>query len=221
MHTNGNENARQDEREDERENERENERDSALAIAILAAGASRRLGQPKQLLRIGGDSLLQRAVDTAHALGGGRVLLLLGAQADACWASLRPGPNRDRTERVDVPGYAEGMSASVRAAASCVDGDPAIARLLVMLVDQHAVDIAWLRQLRALGAAYPQRMVASVHEGVRGAPAVFPRSEFPALRNLSGDFGARALLRARGDTVEFRAPHAPGDIDTPEDLPSP
>jgi molybdenum cofactor cytidylyltransferase len=217
MHTNGNENAH----EDEREHERVDDRDAALAVAILAAGASRRLGQPKQLLRIGEDSLLQRAVDTAHTLGGGRVLLLLGAQADACWASLRPGPNRDRTERVDVPDHAEGMSASVRAATSCLDGDPSIARMLVMLVDQYAVDIAWLRQLRALGAAYPQRMVASVHAGVRGAPAVFPRSEFPALRALSGDFGARALLRARGDTVEFRAPHAPGDIDTPDDLPSP
>jgi molybdenum cofactor cytidylyltransferase len=193
------------------------DRDPRLAIAILAAGASRRLGQPKQLLRYDGETLLQRAVDAARGAGAARMLLMLGANAQACWDALR---DRSDLERIDVPDVDEGMAASLRAAVMRVEHEHAIERLLVMLVDQPAVDAAWLRQLRELGLAYPQRMIASVHTGVRAAPAIFPRIEFQALLRLRGDAGARGLLRARGDTVEFPAPHPPGDIDTPQDVPN-
>lgn len=185
------------------------------AIAILAAGGSSRLGQPKQLVRWRGASLLQHAVDTATAVAP-RVLLTLGADAGALWRTLRAPPS---LERVDVPDHRDGMSASLRAAAMLADADPAAQRLLVMLVDQYAVDGAWLRGLLALSDAHPQRMVASRYDGLRGVPAVFPRSAFSALAALRGDRGARALLRDDPDPIDFTAPHAPGDVDTPAQMP--
>jgi molybdenum cofactor cytidylyltransferase len=184
-------------------------------IAILAAGASTRLGQPKQLLQWRGSSLLQRAVDTACAVSP-RVLLTLGADADALWRTLRVPPE---LERIDVSDHGDGLSASMRAAAAHVGSDAAVDRLLVMLVDQYAVDAEWLHAMLALADANPQRMVASRYNGIRGVPAVFPRSAFAALAALHGDQGARTLLRNEDDPIDYIAPHAPGDVDTPEQIP--
>jgi molybdenum cofactor cytidylyltransferase len=185
------------------------------AIAILAAGASTRLGQPKQLVQWRGTSLLQHAVDTACAASP-HVLLMLGADADALWRTLRAPPT---LMRVDVLDHRDGLSASMRAAVARAECDAMIDRLLVTLVDQYAVDVEWLRSLLVLADTHPQRMVASRYDGVRGVPAIFPRSAFAALAALRGDQGARALLRDEDDPIDYIAPHAPGDVDTPEQIP--
>lgn len=189
----------------------------STVIAILAAGDSNRLGQPKQLVQWRGVSLMQHAVDTACTVAP-HVLLALGADADALWRTLRAPASLGR---VDVPDHREGLSASLRAAVAHVDADPAVDRLLVMLVDQYAVDETWLRGLLALADAHPRRMIASRYDGLRGVPAVFPRSVFAALAALHGDQGARALLRDEPDAIDFIAPHAPGDVDTPGQIPPP
>lgn len=185
------------------------------AVAILAAGGSHRLGRSKQLVEWRGLSLLQHAVDAATGVAP-RVLLTLGADADALWRSLRAPAS---LERVDVPDHREGMSASLRAAVARVAAEPATQRLLVMLVDQYAVDDAWLRGLLALADQHPQRMIASRYDGLRGVPAVFPRSTFTALAALRGDQGARALLRGETGAIDFIAPRPPGDVDTPAQMP--
>ena len=184
-------------------------------VAILAAGGSSRLGRPKQLVPWRGRSLLQHAVDSACTVAP-RVLLTLGTDADALWRTLRAPPS---LERVDVPDHRDGMSASLRAAVARVEADPTVDQLLVMLVDQYAVDAAWLRGLLALADAYPRRMVASRYDGLRGVPAVFPRSAFSELAALRGDQGARTLLRDEPDPIDFTAPQAPGDVDTPAQMP--
>ena len=186
------------------------------AIAILAAGASRRLGQPKQLVRVDGNTLLQRAVDAARATRA-EVWLALGSEGDPFWDSLR---DREALLRIDVPDASTGMSASLRAVARHAQAAK-IERLLVLLVDQHRVDSFWLTEMLQLSETFPERIIASVHEGLRGAPAVFPRARFDDLCRLEGDAGARHLLRSasHSDLVEFPAPRAPGDIDRIEDLP--
>ncbi len=184
-------------------------------IAILAAGDSTRLGQPKQLVQWRGRSLLQRAVDTACDVAP-RVLVTLGAHGDALWTTLHLPPT---LQRIDVTDHRDGLSASLRAVAKCVDPDTTVERLLVMLVDQYAVDAVWLRHLLALADTHPQRIIASHYDGVRGVPAVFPRSAFTALAALQGDAGARALLRDERDPIDHIAPHPPGDVDTPAQIP--
>lgn len=73
--------------------------------------------------------------------------------------------------------------------------------------------------LLTLADAHPQRMVASRYAGLRGVPAVFPRNTFTALAALRGDQGARALLRDDANPIDFIAPHASGDVDTPAQIP--
>ena len=188
------------------------------AIAILAAGRSSRLGRPKALVPWRGRTLLQRALDTAVAASP-RVIVALGADGDALWPTLVLPIGGAAVTRVDVRDTGDGLSASLRAVVAHADADPAIERLLVLLTDQYAVDAAWLRALLALAEAHPQRMIASRYDGVRGVPAVFPRAAFAALAALRGDRGARALLRDEHDPIDHPAPHPPGDVDTPADVP--
>lgn len=188
------------------------------AIAILAAGRSSRLGRPKALVPWHGRTLLQRALDTAVAASP-RVIVALGADGDALWQSLLLPTHGADIARVDVSDAGDGLSASLRAVVAHVDADPAIERLLVLLTDQYAVDAAWLRALLALAETHPQRMIASRYDGVRGVPAVFPRAAFAALAALRGDQGARTLLRDEHDPIDHPAPHPPGDVDTPADVP--
>jgi CTP:molybdopterin cytidylyltransferase MocA len=188
------------------------------AIAILAAGRSSRLGRPKALVSWRGRTLLQRALDTAAAVSP-RVIVALGADGDALWRSLLLPTHGADIARIDVRDADDGLSASLRAVVAHVDADPAIERLLVMLADQYAVDAAWLHALLALAEAHPQRMIASRYESVRGVPAVFPRATFSALAALRGDRGARTLLRDERDPIDHPAPHSPGDVDTPADVP--
>lgn len=188
------------------------------AIAILAAGRSSRLGRPKALVPWRGRTLLQRALDTAVAASP-RVIVALGIDGDALWRTLVLPAGGTAVARVDVRAAGDGLSASLRAVVAHVDADPAIERLLVLLTDQYAVDAAWLRALLALAKAHPQRMIASRYDGVRGVPAVFPRAAFAALAALRGDRGARTLLRDEQDPIDHAAPHPPGDVDTPADVP--
>ncbi len=188
------------------------------AIAILAAGRSSRLGRPKALVPWRGRTLLQRALDTAVAASP-RVIVALGADGDALWRTLVLPAGGAGVTRVDVRDADDGLSASLRAVVAHVDADPAIERLLVLLTDQYAVDAAWLRALLALAEAHPRRMIASRYDGVRGVPAVFPRAAFAALAALRGDQGARTLLRDEHDPIDHPAPHPPGDVDTPADVP--
>ena len=190
----------------------------STAVAILAAGRSSRLGQPKALVTWQGRSLLQRALDTACAVTP-RVVVALGADGDALWRTLLLSTQGTSIARVDVGAAGDGLSASLRAVVAQVDADPAVERLLVLLTDQYAVDAVWLHALLAQADAHPNRMVASRYDGVRGVPAVFPRAVFTALSTLRGDQGARTLLRDERDPVDHPAPHPPGDVDTPADLP--
>jgi CTP:molybdopterin cytidylyltransferase MocA len=190
----------------------------STAVAILAAGRSSRLGQPKALVQWQGRSLLQRALDTACAVTP-QVVIALGANGDALWRRLRLPADGADIARIDVADADDGLSASLRAVVAHADADAKVERLLVLLTDQYAVDETWLRALLALAAHHPGRMIASRYDDVRGVPAVFPRNAFAALAALRGDQGARALLRDETDPIDHPAPHPPGDVDVPTDIP--
>src|SRR5687768_3772545 len=85
----------------------------AHVAVVLAAGASRRLGQPKQALRRDGESLLHRAARLAMATAAQRVLVVLGARSDALAASIADLP----VECLDNDGWEEGLASSLRIAA--------------------------------------------------------------------------------------------------------
>ena len=178
-------------------------------MLLVAAGGSRRLGRPKQLVHLGGESLVRRATELALGVGAAWVGVVVGARAARVGAEIRGLPvSLIRNRR-----WREGLSASLRAGLTQVPRSAAY--LLVMTVDQWQLtsdDLACL--LRRVRPAAP---VAARYLGRLGVPAVFPRGWFGRLASLRGDAGAAALLRAteiEGVALE----RAAADLDVPGDL---
>ncbi|MEO0421201.1 MAG: nucleotidyltransferase family protein [Pseudomonadota bacterium] len=184
---------------------------------LLAAGASRRLGQPKQLVQWGGKALVARAVDAVLATSPH-----LAPVTVVTTSALRPAIARalagQPTLLLDNPfAEREGMASSLRLAVAAARSAQADA-LMIMLSDQPLIDAGALRRLLNAWIEAPGRAVASAYGEVSGGvPAVFPPSMFAALAGLRGDVGARAVLRATSFT-SVAMPEAALDIDRPEDL---
>ena len=184
-----------------------------LWVVILAAGGSRRFGSPKLLTRVGGESLLLRAVRLGQSCAGERCLVVLGARASRLAAELRPGR---RVRYTCNPRWREGLSASLSRGLASL---PRSARAaLILLADQHALAPRHLAALIQQWRRDPRAIVAAEWDGIRGPPVILPRAAFAAARRQRGDAGARALLRQPGPrVVTVPLPAARLDLDTPAD----
>ncbi len=182
-------------------------------VVLLAAGGARRFGSPKQLARVGGESLLRRAARVALASGPAGCVIVLGAHATRLRKELSGLPARVVVNRK----WRQGLASSLVAG---IDALPRSARAaLVFLADQAALGPADLVLLAAVSRARPAAIVATRAGGVLGPPAVLPRGQFRAVRRLRGDQGARELLRNPAlRVVAVEMPHAALDVDRPADL---
>lgn len=184
-----------------------------LQVIVLAAGAAKRFGSPKQLVRIGGRPLLHAVIGRGVAVGGHSVIVVLGAYAAELAPLLRHTPATVVVNRQ----WSEGMGSSIRAGMAALPG--AAEAVLILLADQPAVSTEDLRRLVSTWRRQPSLIVAALHGTTTGAPAIFPRWCFAELSSLRGDLGARTLLRRYVDrVVRVPMPSAAIDIDTPEDL---
>ena len=182
-------------------------------VLLLAAGASRRFGSPKQLARIGGETLLRRMARVAVESRPAGCFVVLGASATRLKRELRDLPITIVVNRQ----WRQGLSGSIRTGIAAL---PSTARAaLVLLVDQGAIGPADLELLAAAWRKAPRSIVAARADGVLGPPAILPRHLFTALRRLRGDQGARDLLRDPSRRViGFDLPGAAADVDRPADL---
>jgi molybdenum cofactor cytidylyltransferase len=153
------------------------------AAVVLAAGASTRLGEPKQLVKIGGETLLERAVRAAREAGCSPVIVVVH---DA--ALIEPMQAQGAQVLLNRRHY-EGMSTSIHVGVRWAEGMKADG-VVLMVCDQPAVTAEHLRKLMAAS-----EVTASAYAGRRGVPAYFPAGAFPELMELRGDAGARELLR--------------------------
>lgn len=178
-----------------------------IAAVILAAGAGRRMGGPKALLRIGDETLLHRAARLAQEAGCSPVVAVIGD-----WGTDQ---NDQGLQTILNPEAQEGMASSIRLGIGALP--PEVAATLILTVDQPAVDATLLEDLLALAARDPERPAACAYGGTLGIPALLPRRLFPDLMALRGDRGAKAiLLRENAATLPF--PGGEADLDTPADL---
>jgi molybdenum cofactor cytidylyltransferase len=185
---------------------------------ILAAGASRRLGQPKQLLPISGQPLLERSIDAALAVPAiWPVVVVLGAHAE----KIRPVAARRPVLLVENPAWAEGMASSLRTGlATLQQFSRRIDAALFALCDQPAFSAAAIERLLQERAASGASVVAARYGGHLGAPALIAREHFPELAHLVGDEGARQLFqRLPPESIKaIDLPELALDLDTPEDV---
>lgn len=194
--------------------------DFRCAALVLAAGSSSRLGRPKQLLRIQGESLLHRTARLALEAGCSPVYIVVGFEAQAMTHELLDLP----VEAVLNAGWTEGMGSSVRTGIHALrNADPRLDAVLLLVCDQPNLTAEHLRNLLARNRARhvegKKSVTASFYAGKAGVPAVFPQELFEEIAVCSGDQGARELIRAHAADVET-IPWAGGevDLDRPEDL---
>jgi molybdenum cofactor cytidylyltransferase len=185
-----------------------------LAAVILAAGGSSRMGQPKQLLKFRGTSLLRRAIDTALAVPTEQVIVVLGHAADQLMAECTP----TSATVVLNDQWMEGVSTSLRGGLAAVSSE---ARgVFIYPADMPLVTPEALRELahRQQVSGRPAAMTDA--GGVRGVPVFITRSLFPALMIQEGDVGGAQYLRGHPEAVEavhFDDPDLVRDVDRPED----
>ena len=180
---------------------------------LLAGGASRRLGFPKQLIEIDGEPLLRRVARALLATSPLDCVVVLGHEPERMRAALDGLPVRS----VVAEQHARGMSASLAAGIAALDAHCQAA--LVALTDQPALDAAHLIALRDAWRCAPDHAVASAYADTRGVPAVLPRAWFAEIAQLRGDVGARDLLRASDRAiVAIAAAALERDLDRPQDL---
>jgi molybdenum cofactor cytidylyltransferase len=187
-------------------------RDLGVAAIVLAAGASSRLGRMKQLLLFGGKPLVRHVVDAAAAAACSPVVVVVGAEA----GSVREALAGSQALAVENPEWREGIASSLRRGINALPGQ--VDAAIVLLCDQPAVSPALLQSLVATQRYTGQAIVACRWDHAIGPPALFLRERFPALLALSGDVGARSILRGAGDgatLVDFPDGHF--DVDTPAD----
>lgn len=185
----------------------------SLHLLILAAGAGTRFGSAKQLAPINGQPMLRTVLGRAIELAGSSVSVVLGAHA----AEIAPLLGRMPATVVVNQNWREGLASSIRAGIERLPGSCSAAMLV--LADQPTVSAADLQRLADAWRRAPQCIAAAQYGGVTGAPVIFPRSDFGALRELRGDRGAQLLLRRYEERViKVPMPAAAIDIDTPGDL---
>jgi molybdenum cofactor cytidylyltransferase len=169
----------------------------SIGAIVLAAGASKRLGFPKQLVVHQGQPLVRRMALAALDAGAGRVVVVLGAHAATIAPVLSELPwvltvfNREWTK---------GLSSSLSVGLHAVFANPSCDAALVTLADQPFVDAAALRRLiKAFDDKH--RIVASGYDDTLGVPALFGREFRGDLMQLTGDAGAGSWLRSRQNEV--------------------
>jgi molybdenum cofactor cytidylyltransferase len=198
-----------------------------VAAIVLAAGASSRMGTPKQLLQLQGKSLVRRAVETVAGAGCERVIVVAGAAVEDIrrdLAELTSGQNSlamaARIEIVINSGWERGIGSSIRTgAAVLLQISPAPASVVLLLCDQPFVTSAAVRRLIDAMDAAGKPVIVSSFSGTIGPPVVVRADYFSRLMNLPDDRGAKSIWMDTPDLVcAVVCDEAGVDIDTPGDF---
>ncbi len=186
-----------------------------IALLILAAGESRRMGSPKQLLAWEHTTLLGHAIETAISSRADQVLVLLGAEA----SDIRNSLNMDGIEIIVNEDWKEGLGSTIRKGVTFIESlDPVPDAVLLMLADQPLLGVNHLDKLISEIKKGDVGIVCTTYDKKLGVPAVFIRKYFRELSQLQGDRGAGKLIASHSDqAVGIAAGRNVVDLDTPQD----
>ena len=186
--------------------------DTEAGVILLAAGASTRLGQTKQLVKHQGVALVRRTACLALAVTPCCVVVT-GAAMNRVGRALSGLP----LIHAHNPDWRTGMAGSLATGIRSLP--PQTDSALVLLCDQWHLNEKDLVQLMTAWRNNPGHISAASWKDGFGPPVMFPRSLFPQLLGLKGDRGARSIIRKNAGSVNFvPIPHAADDLDSPADL---
>lgn len=184
-----------------------------IAGVVLAAGLSRRMGQAKLLMKVGGRAIIRYVVESVLAGGVDSVWVVTGPDIEPIEAALAG----IEVQIAVNPAPEEGQAGSVRTGIAALP--PSVDAVLIALGDQPLLAPSIIPALLAARRTTPKLIVAPRYRDGQGNPVVFKREIFPELLRLTGDQGARPIIQkepARVEWVELDLPMPP-DVDTPDD----
>ncbi|MEO8584104.1 MAG: nucleotidyltransferase family protein [Flavitalea sp.] len=183
---------------------------------VLAAGASTRLGTPKQLLQLNGQPLLNIVLREVENADVKNIILVLGSSYEI----IKDNIDEMKVHIIYNENWTEGMASSmIVGLKAALELDPAVEGVIFVVCDQPFISASLLDGLIEKHQQSGLPIVASSYAETLGTPAYFHKSLFPELMLLSGDSGAKKILQKYSDevaAVEFSRGSI--DIDTNEDL---
>ena len=189
--------------------------DLRIAGLLLAAGGSKRLGRPKQLVEFEGETLVRRAAGALIGAGCSSIVVVLGSEIEGSVKAL----DELGVDIVFNDAWESGMGSSIACGVrSIMSAARHVDAVLISLCDQPLVTAEKLRPFIETFSHLKAGIVAAEYDGVAGVPALFSASYFPQLASLNGEKGAREVIRNSPDAVSIALPEAAIDIDREQDL---
>jgi molybdenum cofactor cytidylyltransferase len=173
--------------------------DRRVAAVVLAAGQSARMGEPKQLLRVGERTVLERTLENVRKADLEEIVLVLGYSAEEIRREL-PTDLSDGLRIVVNRQYEEGMASSLREGLSAVSGQ--MNGALIVLADQPFVRSETIDRIIERYRGSDAEIVIPFYEGQRGNPVLLDRAVFPEAMALEGDTGFRAMFSSHAGGIE-------------------
>jgi len=191
-------------------------KESIVGIVVLAAGESKRLGRPKQLLPYLDTTIIAHVVRTALASKVGKTIVVTGAYADRIRDELDCFP----ATIIENHSWQEGVATSIQLGIETLEqSDMPLRAVLLMTSDQLRVSTPLINRIIDKYDNQPNRIVACEYEETIGVPALFDQAYFPELKSLRGDRGAKSIINSHLDCVVTVAfPDGGLDIDTARDM---
>jgi len=186
-----------------------------FGIVLLAAGSSSRLGRPKQALPFDGKTLLQHTKEIAADADVASIIVVLGANAEL----LQKDISTTGVRTILNDHWAEGMASSITCGVKdLLAQNSGVEGLVLMVCDQPYVTASLINELITVHQNTAKPIVTCSYADTFGPPTFFHKSLFPELMELTGDVGARSIIKKYTDNVEvIPFPEGVTDVDTEAD----
>lgn len=192
-----------------------------LLAIIPAAGRSRRMGQPKLLLDIVGQTVISRVLSALRQAGVPRTLVVVRSDDEALIREVRESGGEVVTPAVAPEEMRQSVEYALQHVRHTKATFGAFAGWMLVPADHPTLHPEVIQRLIAAWSDHPQLIAVPVHAGQRGHPTLFPWSMVEDVFSLPADQGLNCLLRMKPESVlEVEVPDSRvlDDLDTPEDL---
>lgn len=181
---------------------------------ILAAGESKRMGQPKMLLPYGEKTIVETVIDCALASMADEVLVVLGANREKIIKRIK----NLSVKSVVNPNFSSGMLSSVQVGFKALPEE--VESALVLLGDQPGITSAIIDRLLEAYGSSKKSIVVPIYQGSRGHPVLIDTKYREEIHSLHNEIGLRELLHNHPDEVlevDLDEAEILQDVDNPED----
>lgn len=189
--------------------------EKTVGIIILAAGASRRMGSPKQLLKIDNQTLIEKAIGITQTLANQQTVVVLGANAEKIIPLI---PSLPALDFIFNEYWEQGMGTTLKAGVEfLLNKKRDLSAIIVMVCDQPYLTTKKLEELIDKFHRTKADIIATTYNDIKGVPALFSQKLFTKLIGLNKDEGARKIIKKYKGTLEIvDFPEGIYDLDTPK-----